>query len=225
MQPKISPRMNMALGQLLPNEVMDAGVLGALMAVPREYFVPEEFLRAAYGDGGVALPNGRRLLAPLVFARLLALADIRPGDTVLDVGCAYGYSTAVIARMCKLAIGCECDWSFAEEAYRHMNALDVKRARIVQVNTLATGYKGDAPYDAIVIEGAMQIKPAALLSLLKEGGRLVALESVVAQGPGHEGMGIMVRYTRIGETFHREEFTEAAGAMLPGFESRSAFIF
>lgn len=220
-----SPRMNMILGQLVTNEVLDNDILEAMMAVPREYFVPHALQRAAYADEALHLSANRFLLAPLTFARLLQMAQLRPGEKALDIGCTYGYSTAVLAQLCKEALGCERDRAMAETARRNLDATRIANARVVQVNNLAEGYAADAPYDVIVINGAIAEPPAALMRLLKEQGRLVAVEHLEPSRPGASGLGVAVCYTKLGGECFRKEGLETCAPLLPGFEPRPAFRF
>ena len=92
-------RFNMVENQIRPNRVTDARVLEAMADVPRERFVPKKLQDAAYIDEDLAIADGRFLMEPAVFARLVQAAAITPDDLVLDVGCGTGYSTAVLARL------------------------------------------------------------------------------------------------------------------------------
>lgn len=223
MRKAASPRLNMVLGQLLTNEIRDTHILDALMAVPREYFAPENLLRASHVDADLPLGNNRYQLAPLTFARMLTLADVQPSDRVLDVGCGFGYTTAVLSHLAKLVVGCEFDRAMAEEAHRHMTALDIKRAHVVQVNNMAEGYSTDAPYDVIFIQGAVEAEPERLLSLLKNGGRLVCVKRAAVAGPGAQGLGKITLYTSSqGQTFSMQHM-EASASVLPGFEAQARF--
>lgn len=102
-----SVRLNMVESQIRANKVTDPAILDALLAVPRERFVPESLRGIAYVDEDVPLGNSRYLMEPMVFARLLQFAEIAGGDSVLDIGCGLGYSTAVIARLARRIVAVE----------------------------------------------------------------------------------------------------------------------
>jgi protein-L-isoaspartate(D-aspartate) O-methyltransferase len=220
-------RMNMVESQVRPSDVTDRRIIAAMSAVPREAFVPEASRTLAYMDEDLRLSGAgsphqpRALMAPRTFAKLLQLARIEPGDFVLDAGSATGYSTAVIARLGASAVALECDARLADEA----KSLLARHATNVTpvMGELAAGYPEEAPYDVIVLEGAVPEVPRALLEQLKDGGRLVA---VVARGPLTRGpLGKAVVWTRNEGRFAESESFDAAAPTLPGFEKAAEFAF
>jgi len=104
-------RRNMVERQVRTNKVTDEAVLEALAQLPRERFVPESLSAVAYIDEDVPLGNGRYLMEPMVFARLVQAAQLQPGDRVLDLGCGCGYSTAILSRLANQVIALESDSS------------------------------------------------------------------------------------------------------------------
>ena len=102
-------RRNMVERQVRTNKVTDEAVLEALAQLPRERFVPESLSAVAYIDEDVPLGNGRYLMEPMVFARLVQAAQLQPGDRVLDLGCGCGYSTAILSRLANQVIALESD--------------------------------------------------------------------------------------------------------------------
>jgi protein-L-isoaspartate(D-aspartate) O-methyltransferase len=168
--------------QVRTRGVTDRRLLAALLAIPRERFVPEARRPLAYLDEGVALDGGRRLGGAAPFARLVQLAAIEGDETVLDVGAASGYSTAVLARLAARVVGLESDAGLAATARATLAALGIDNAGIVE-GDLATGGKAKGPFDVVVVEGVIFEEPTALLGLLKTDGRLVALLSQDGRPP------------------------------------------
>jgi protein-L-isoaspartate(D-aspartate) O-methyltransferase len=211
-------RLNMLESQLRPNQILDENLLAAMGEVPRELFVPERLRGIAYVDEDIPLGGGRYLTAPLVLARLIQLAEIEGTDHVLDVGCATGYSTAVLARLGRNIVGLECDKALAAEASRRLAALRVRNDWIVE-GPLAGGHAAHAPFDAIVLGGAVEAVPATLTDQLADGGRLVA----VVRPPGTVGRITLVA-KRFGALATRTVFDATAHA-LPGFARPMEFVF
>lgn len=211
-------RVNMVESQLRTNKVMDEAVLDAFLMVPRERFVPVAFHEIAYLDDSVPLGNGRMLLEPMVLARLLEEAKIRGTDKVLDIGCASGYGTAVLARIAANVVGVEEDAALAQQAKARLAELGVLHASIVE-GPLIQGHAAGAPYDVVVIEGAVKTIPDAVAAQLAEGGRLV---TVVKTGAG---MGHATLMTRIQGTLSRRPLFDAAAPLLPGFAPAPGFVF
>ncbi len=216
-------RHNMVESQVRPNGITDARIIEAIAAVPRELFVPEERRQLAYMDEDVLVsvtPDGSRrwLMEPMTFARLLQLAEIAPGEAVLDIGCATGYSTAVIAALAESAIAVEEDPVLADEATVRLGELGITNAAVINAPH-AAGLPGEAPFDVIFINGRVPSLPRSLLEQLKDGGRLVAVV-------GETGVAPALVCTRHGEAFSSRTQYDSSVAALPGFPPPSAgFVF
>lgn len=210
-------RHTMVESQVRANDVTDPRIAAAMREVPREQFVPGAKRGIAYADAAIEVARGRYLLEPRTFAKLLQLADVGPNDTVLDVACATGYSTAVIARLAKQVIGLEQDADLVRVAVETVPLTGAKNATIVQ-GALVEGFGGKAPYDAIFINGAVETVPEVLLAQLAEGGRLVTVLH-------REAVGRACLYLREhGRVGHRIAF-DAAAPLLAGFRESVGFIF
>ena len=178
-------RLTMVESQLRPNEVTDTRLLAAMRALPRERFVPPKLSALAYMDEAIEVfpafdgAPPRFLLAPMVLARLVQLAAIQPEDSVLDIGCATGYSTAVLASLGRSVIGLEPEPELARAARDRLRELGIENAAIVE-GPLSAGLPEGAPYDVIVLNGSVPEVPESLLAQLKDGGRLAAILSAGA---------------------------------------------
>jgi protein-L-isoaspartate(D-aspartate) O-methyltransferase len=216
-------RRQMIDGQVRTSGVFDQELMAALLEVPRERFVPESKAVLAYLDRDVSVVEpgagkpARYLLKPMVFARLVQAAEIRSRDHVLDVGCASGYSTAVLARLARSVVGLEEDSEVAEWARRNLAALGVGNATI-ECGPLNKGAFGEGPYDVIFLNGATEIIPEALCSQLKDGGRLVC---VFGPPPASKAMLYLCEH---GDLSGRPVF-DASAPLLPGFVKPPAFVF
>jgi protein-L-isoaspartate(D-aspartate) O-methyltransferase len=159
----------------------------------------------------------RQLLAPRTLAKLIQLAQVGEQAKVLDVGCATGYSTAILAMLAKRVVAVEADDSLAESASRALQKLGVTNAKVVP-GSLLEGVPAEAPFDAIVVNGAVELVPRALLEQLKDGGRLVA---VLVEGPLSRAQLTL----RSGTGFDTRAAFEAPAALLPGFQAPAGFVF
>jgi protein-L-isoaspartate(D-aspartate) O-methyltransferase len=198
--------------------VTDDRILAAMAEVPRERFVPRKLQGAAYVDQGLAVAPGRYLMEPTVFARLLQAAAIGPDDVVLDIGCATGYSTAVLARLAATVVAVESDPALVKAAGDLLADLDVDNAAVVK-GTLEKGYARQAPYDAIVLGGAVEEVPPTIAGQLAEGGRLVA----VVTGGSPAGVGVLMLRAR--GVLSRRILFDASVPPLPGFAVERGFVF
>ena len=215
-------RLNMVESQVRPSDVTDRRILKAMLALPRERFVPSDAVSMAYMDGPVALnpanaAASRYLLPPRTFAKLLQLADIDPEADVLDVACGTGYSTAILSSLAKRIVAVEQEKMLAEQARRLLDEFGIGNAIVVD-GRLTAGVPAEAPFDVILINGAVETVPPALLAQLKEGGRLVtvAAEKVVCRAKV---------WQRVGSTFDVRPAFEAVAIILPGFEQPDGFVF
>lgn len=210
-------RVKMVDGQVRTTDVTDIPLLDAMLSIPREQFVPHSRRAFAYLDEDMQVGADRYLMEPSPLAKLLQLAEIRPTDIVLDVGCATGYSAAVLSKIAGSVIALESDPALYESATSNLSALGCDNVAVVQ-GDLNAGYAAEAPYEVIFIGGSVDFVPPALLEQLKEGGRLVVVE-------GRGNAGIAKVYLRSGGSVTPRRAFNAAIRPLPGFESVPAFQF
>lgn len=217
-------RDNLIDGQLTPNAVCDPALLEAVRAVPREAFVPEAFHGAAYVDEAIPLGAGRALMEPLVQTRMLQALALRPGDSLLIIGGTTGYTAALASRLVARVEMVEDSAALVTTAQRALAQQQVANVNVVQ-HTLAQGARGAAPYDAILVEGAVAHIPDALAAQLKEGGRLVAvLRNPKSRSP-FSACGTAHLYEKNGESLAACPLFDAGVAALPGFTVSSGFEF
>lgn len=210
-------RRNMVDSQIRTNRVTDPDLVAALLDVPRERFVPASLRGVAYVDEDIPLGGGRFVIEPMVVARLLQDASVRPGDRVLVVGCGTGYLCAVLCRFARAVVGLESDKALAAMAIAVLGDLGATNVSIV-CGRLKDGRPSDAPFDVIVIEGAVSEIPDSLLAQLAEGGRLVTVVT-------REGIGRATLAVRTGGALSRRVLFDAATPGLPGFEMAPHFAF
>jgi protein-L-isoaspartate(D-aspartate) O-methyltransferase len=213
----LAQRLNMVESQVRVNDVTDIRVQDAMRDVPRERFVPTSRKATAYADAPLEVVQGRFLMEPRAFAKMLQLAEIKPTDNVLDVGCATGYSSAILARIAARVTAVEQDADLVRIASETLPSVGASNATVVQ-GSLAEGHKGKAPYDVIFVNGAIETRPDALLSQLAEGGRLVAVVKTGASGHA------MVFLKEQGQVGRRTGF-DADAPILPGFREKVGFVF
>ncbi len=210
-------RTHMIDCQLRPNEVNDERIIAAIAAVPREQFVPKVKRSIAYVDEDIAVTDTRYLMEPVVFARLLVAANIQPTDLVLDVGCATGYSSAVMAGLADAVVALEEDEALADAAERKLSEQDIMNVAVVK-GTLRDGVAKQGPFDVIYLQGSVDEIPSQLIKQLKEGGRLVCVKLEGGVGRAH------IVEVNEGEVTGRNIF-DANVQQLPGFEKESSFVF
>ncbi|MFZ0402400.1 MAG: protein-L-isoaspartate O-methyltransferase [Pseudolabrys sp.] len=210
-------RRNMVDCQVRTADVTDLRIQSAMLEIPRENFVPPDFAGLAYLDLDLPVDKAgaRRLLKPMVLAKLIHAADIASSDRVLDVGCATGYATAVLARLASEVVALDEDTDLARAA---KSTLAAYPNVTVVGGPLTCGWPKAAPYDVILLEGATEVAPQAFLRQLKDGGRLVC---ILGGGPGAKA----IRYYRSGEELGGRPIFDANAAVLPGFAKAPAFAF
>jgi protein-L-isoaspartate(D-aspartate) O-methyltransferase len=216
-------REKMVDSQLRTEDVTDYAILAAMGEIPRERFVPARLRPLAYIDGDIVVKDAagatpaRCLMEPAPFARLLQAASMMPSDIVLDIGCATGYSTAVLARLANSVVAVEEDAELAALASETLVDLGIANAAVV-TGPIVEGYPSEGPYDVIVLGGAVEYVPETLFSQLKEGGRLVGVI-----GYGRAASATIFTRTE-GEIGSRVAFN-AHVCPLPGFAKPKAFVF
>jgi protein-L-isoaspartate(D-aspartate) O-methyltransferase len=208
-------RMVMVDTQVRPSDVTKFPIIEAMLTIPREAFVPDASIEAAYVGENLALGPGRVVLDPRTFAKMLDALDIQPRELVLDVGCGLGYSAAVLARLADAVVAVEEDETLAAQAQRALSEQGLDNAAVI-AGPLAAGAPKHGPYDAIMIEGAVEEVPEALLAQLAEGGRIAAIFAEGRLGTVRTGL------KRGGGVTWRFAFN-AAAPILPGFARARSF--
>jgi protein-L-isoaspartate(D-aspartate) O-methyltransferase len=216
-------RKNMVESQVRPSDVTDRRIIRAMLELPREMFVPERFRSLAYMDGPVSLSAAdhggprRALLPARVLAKLIQAAEIAENSAVLDVGTGTGYGAAVLAQLTGNVVALESDATLLVAAREALPAVGADKVVLVE-GELTRGWPNEAPYDAILIEGAVEEVAPELLDQLKDGGRLVAIV-------GDRTTGRATVWRRDGGAFGRAAVFDASADILPGFEKARAFAF
>ncbi len=210
-------RANMVDGQIRPHRVTDDRLIRALRELPRERFVPKSVRARGYVDDHVPIGTGRFVLAPLVTAWLLQAAAVEPGDVVLDIGCGTGYATALLARLASTVVALDEDVELLDRATEVLAELGIDTA-VTVAGPMAAGWPAQAPYQVIVINGAVERVPPAILDQLAEGGRLVA---VTASRPG---VGRAYVWQRAAGVVAKRRGFDAAVPVLPGFAAEPALV-
>ena len=214
-------RQKMVDGQVRPSDVTDIRILDAMLAVPREAFVPQNQRALAYLDLDLDVSEGasarRCLIKPVVTAKLLQAAGIGEADNVLVVGCATGYAAAVVARLAGRVTATESDSALAAKAKDALAQLGLANVT-VRAAAAAAGDPANAPYDVILLNGATEIVPESLYGQLKDGGRLVG---VFAKTQPQRATIV----TRSHDDFGHRALFDAAVPVLPGLERLPAFVF
>jgi protein-L-isoaspartate(D-aspartate) O-methyltransferase len=210
-------RRHMVDGQIRTADVTNPNLIAAMAAVPRELFVPPAMAGQAYRDGDVSLGGDRALLRPIVFAKLIQGADIRPGDYVLDIGCGTGYSAAVLAHMGATVVALEENPDLARHAEAALANAGAAPFTVVR-GPLTAGWLAGAPYDLILLDGATEVAPDAIGRQLKPTGRLAA---IFGRGPATKAM----IYRLIEGHLVGRPIFDAVAPLLPGFAAPPAFVF
>lgn len=214
-------RQNMVDCQVRPSDVTDLRIIDAMLAVPREVFVPAAKRAMAYLDMDIDVASSgqakRHLIKAAVLAKMIQAAAISATDRVLVVGCATGYSAAVLAHLAAQVFATESDSALATGAARTLADLGLANVTVTTA-AAAEGDKAHAPYDVIVLDGATELEPQGLYEQLKMGGRLVGVfattqpprATLVARSPADFGSRVLF---------------DASAPVLAGLERRPAFTF
>jgi protein-L-isoaspartate(D-aspartate) O-methyltransferase len=214
-------RNHMVDSQVRPNKVIDQRVLDAMRALPREEFVPPSLSAIAYIDEDLPLGGGRVLVEPMVIARLVQLARVRPGERVLVIAAGTGYGAALMA-----ACGAEVTALDDDEALLAI-ALRVlpRHAPAVKIvhGALPAGLPQGAPWDIILLEGAVTEIPSALAAQVAPNGRLVTV--VVSQGVGGRAVLAEPAGTPDAPRLRSREAFDCSTPLLPGLRPAPVFVF
>ncbi len=223
----VQARKNMVDCQIHTSGVVHTGLLQAFETVPRELFVPEHLKGIAYFDEDIQLAKGRYLSEPLILSKMLQAADLQSDDVVLDIGGGTGYCAAILSSNVSTIIAVESDDAYIAAAKSNWSELDA--CNIVQVKAkLAQGVADQAPYDLIVLHGAVPEVPTKLVAQLNENGRMLC---ILKPEQGSLGKATLVRKNAnaadgLGENaFSSYTLFECGAEYLEGFAPKSTFSF
>jgi protein-L-isoaspartate(D-aspartate) O-methyltransferase len=211
-------RKNMVENQVRTSDVTDRRITAAMLALPRERFLPGHLAGVAYSDEDLTIGSGQLMLAPRVLAKLVQLAEVEESNRVLVIGGYCGYAAAVVSRLAAHVVALCPDEKSLDAAEAALRSLEISNVSVAK-GSLASGWPDKAPYDVILIEGGVEAVPEALEAQIAEGGRLVA----VSVDPG---IGCAFQLQKCNGYVTRREAFQAGAPLLPGFEAhKPAFVF
>jgi protein-L-isoaspartate(D-aspartate) O-methyltransferase len=211
-------RFNMVAQQIRPNEVIDERVLDVLSTVPREQFVPAEYLGLAFADIAVPLPDGQAMMKPIQEARMLQALEVRDTDQVLEIGTGSGFVTACLARLGACVTSYEIREQLSRSAADRLQALGLSNAELVVGDGLH-GSHAPGSFDVIAVTGSLPVYPEFLEGLLAPGGRMFV---VFGEEPAMTAM--LVSRTTDGDLW-REKLFETVLPPLDNAPKPNRFVF
>jgi protein-L-isoaspartate(D-aspartate) O-methyltransferase len=201
--------------QVRPSDVTKFPIIDAMLAIPREAFVPDNKREAAYIGDNLTLDKGRVMLEPRTLAKMLEVLDVQPSHVALDVACGFGYSTAILSKLCDFVVAVEDDEARAAEAQSILSQNGIDNAAVMK-HTLTEGAAKSGPYDVIIVQGGVEKMAPALTDQLREGGRIACIFL-----EGNLGV-VRVGHKIDGAVNWRFAFN-ASAPVLKGFENRAEF--
>ena len=222
MQPDFAAmRLNMIEGQLRPNGIRDERILGVMECLPRERFAPPNVTGICCIDEELPVSQGRAILRPLVQARLVQAANVIPTDKVLVIGAATGYGAVILGVMAQKVIALESVANLGRVAAANAAAFAHGNVHVVS-GVLRNGWQDEAPYNAIIIEGAVEVMPEELLTQLAEGGRLATV--VRHYGAAHAShVGAITLYEKLRGVVSSRVLMDASASLLVEFAKPKNF--
>lgn len=217
-------RHHMIDGQLEPNRVIREDVIAAMGITPRERFVPVAYRQCAYLDEDIPLGHGRYLMEPRAIAWLIQALDLTPGEKVLVVAGNTGYSAVILAQIgCKVIVVEEQRElaDFSRQALAEMGLATIK----IQTVALYKGSASDAPFDAILIDGAVELIPDNLVSQLRDGGRMALIEGHRGASRLIAGMGQAVLCRKINGQLTHEVLGNVSVPVIPSLTREQKFTW
>ena len=209
-------RANMVEGQLRPNKINQPLVLARFSSVPRETFVASA--ATAYLDQPAAIAPGREMYSPMVAARLIQSMGVGADDTVLVIAAGTGYTSTILAPLCKQVVAVEDDATLAKQAESNFIVSGINNVQLV-VDNPTHGYANAAPYAAILIDAPFAELHGPWVEQLTEGGRLAGVRI------GSDGLPEATIFTKHGHSLLAEVLFETKGTVHPEFTVSDKFVF
>ncbi len=165
-------RERMVQEQLISRGITSQKILDAFRKVPRHLFVEDGLVYQAYGDYPLPIAEGQTISQPYIVALMTQALDLKPEDTVLEIGTGSGYQTAILAELASKVYSIERFGSIASKARKLLDELGYHNVMII-IGDGTKGYDKKAPYDGIIVTAGAPYVPDPLIAQLKDGGRLV----------------------------------------------------
>lgn len=201
--------------QVRPSDVTKFPIIDAMLAIPREAYVPDNKREAAYVGENLRLDADRVMLEPRTIAKMLEVLDVQPSHVALDVACGLGYSTAILSRLCEFVVAVEDDEARAQEAQSILSENGIDNAAVMH-GVLAEGSAKSGPFDIIIVQGGVEQVPVALLDQLREGGRIAC---VFLEG----SLGVVRVGHKIDGAVNWRFAFNASAPVLEGFKKQAVF--
>ncbi len=208
-------RQHMIDSQIRTSDVTDVNVLRAFRSISRENFIPKAQQALAYSDAHINSGDGRSLIRPRDFAKMVQAADIQRTDVVLDIACGRGYSSAILGNLAETVIGLEDTEERVNRASAALIDADITNAAVIQ-GALKSGASEHGPFNVIFVNGGISEVPQTWLDQLAHDGRLVA---VIQDGP----MGRACVYTKSGNAIGERAVFDASVPALEAFKRAPVF--
>lgn len=215
-------RFNMIESQLRPNRIIDAKILEAFGRIPREDFLGDDQKIFAYSDEDLPVGAERKLMAPMTLARLIQELNIKPDERVLDIGANTGYAAAILDDLAGETVALETDTGLLRQLRENKRQHGLEQVSAVQ-GTLSDGFPQASPFQAVLIEGAIQWLPEKIVNQMAEGARLACVVYPEQVMPGTIGTA-RIYEKKYGLLSERTLF-DAAAPLLPGFTIKPKFQF
>ena len=213
-------RQNMVDSQLRPNRVTNPQILSVMSELPREYFVPITKKGSAYIDEDIEVSLGRYLMEPMVLARLTQSLEITINTTVLNIGCASGYDSALLGMLAGSVVALDSDSELISRANEVLELLAIDNVTLIEA-PMNKSCSVQSPYDAILISGAVDEVPEQIFNDLADGGRLATVIGGAARGiPGRAHI-----FLKTGKSYSGRPLFDAGTKLLPGFQLEDKFVF
>ena len=206
MDTTLKARMNMVQCQIETTTSLGQALHQAMIDIPRQLFVPTPLSGIAYSDDHLPLGSDRYMMSPSVLAKMIQLAEIRPGDSILDIGVTTGYSSAIFSQLALRVIAIESDPDLASKANSILHSIGIKNVIVISTS-LIDGHPDSGPYDAIFFNGAIETIPQSLTDQLANGGRLITTTyNHTTYNPlTHKVLGMLTLYKRINGDLSKQE--------------------
>ena len=209
--------LRMVNGQIKPINGMTEKLISIFNSLNREAFMPNEFKESAYIEKNFALSNHRVILKPEIVAKIAMHIDLKENENVLILGSTTGYLAAILSLIAETVIVVEEDDSYIK--YSEIATKENNLNNVIYINkTISNGCIEQSPFNAIIIEGAVDHVPKKLLNQLETGGRLIAILS-------ENGLCNAKMFTRKEAMFHSEHLFPCSLPVLPSFKEKNSFSF